>query len=87
LTPRGSRDAIEGVELLADGRAVVKARVRAVPEKGKANASLAALMARALGTSKSSVSIVAGGTGRLKVVEIAGDSALLAKKVEKLLCE
>ena len=31
LTPRGGRDAIEGIESRADGRAVLKARVRAAP--------------------------------------------------------
>ena len=29
LTPRGGRDAVEGAETLADGRAVLKARVSA----------------------------------------------------------
>ena len=36
LTPKSSRDALEGVEVLADGACVLKARVRAVPEDGKA---------------------------------------------------
>ena len=31
LTPKGGRDAIDGIETLADGRAVLKARVRAAP--------------------------------------------------------
>ena len=49
LTPRGGRDAIEGVEQLADGRAVLKARVRAAPSEGEANAALCRLIADALG--------------------------------------
>ncbi|MGA7426797.1 MAG: DUF167 family protein, partial [Rhodoplanes sp.] len=40
LTPRGGSDAIDGVETLADGRAVLKARVRAAPSDGAANAAL-----------------------------------------------
>jgi len=36
LTPRGGRDAIEGIESRADGRAVLKARVRAAPFEGEA---------------------------------------------------
>ena len=33
LTPKSSRDAVEGIEVLANGRSVLKARVRAVPEE------------------------------------------------------
>ena len=48
VTPRGGRDALDGVETLADGRAVLKVRVRAVPEDGAANAAVTALLAQAL---------------------------------------
>ncbi|MDF2972320.1 MAG: bifunctional methylenetetrahydrofolate dehydrogenase/methenyltetrahydrofolate cyclohydrolase [Microvirga sp.] len=34
VTPRGGRDAIDGIETLSDGRPVLKVRVRAVPEDG-----------------------------------------------------
>ena len=40
LTPRGGRDALDGVEALANGRAVLKARVRAAPTDGEANSAL-----------------------------------------------
>lgn len=86
LTPRGGRDALEGIETLSDGRAVLKARVRAAPEKGLANAALESLVAKALGVPKSSVSVVAGGTSRLKTVDVAGDAKRLAEAMEKLLC-
>ena len=48
LTPKSSRDALEGVEMLADGQTVLKARVRAAPEDGKANDALIALVAKSL---------------------------------------
>ena len=48
LTPRGGRDAIEGIESRADGRAVLKARVRAAPFEGEATDALCRLLARAL---------------------------------------
>ena len=37
VTPRGGRDDIDGVETLANGRTVVKVRVRAIAEGGEAN--------------------------------------------------
>ncbi len=73
LTPKGGRDALEGVETLADGRSVLKARVRAAPEDGRANAALVELVAKALETPKSAVSLVAGHTSRVKKLFVAGD--------------
>lgn len=86
LTPRGGRDSLDGAEALSDGRTVLKARVRAAPEKGLANAALEGLVAKALGVPKSLTSVVAGGTSRLKTVEVAGDTARLAKTMEEMLC-
>ena len=73
LTPKGGRDAIEGVETAADGRSHLKARVRAIPEDGKANAALEALLAKQAGLPRSAVSVIAGQTARLKQVELKGD--------------
>jgi uncharacterized protein YggU (UPF0235/DUF167 family) len=58
--------------------------VRAVPEKGAANAALEKLLAKALGLPASTVSVVAGGTSRLKTVRVPGDPASLAAAVERL---
>jgi uncharacterized protein YggU (UPF0235/DUF167 family) len=77
LTPKGGRDVIEGTEIMSDGRAVLKARVQAAPEKGAANAALEALLARSLRVPKSAVTVTAGRTGRVKSVRIAGDAAAL----------
>ncbi len=84
LTPKASRDALEGVETTADGAAHVKARVRAVPEKGAANKALERLVARALGVPSSCVAVVAGGTSRLKTVRISGEPAALAGLLDGL---
>ncbi len=70
LTPRAGRDAVDGFKTLADGRVVLAARVRAVPEDGKANAALEALIAAAVGVPKSAVKLVAGATSRLKTVRV-----------------
>ena len=75
---------MEGVETGADGRSHLKARVRAVPEKGAANTALEKLLARALDVPASSVTVVAGGTTRLKTVRITGDPVVLARVVEDI---
>jgi uncharacterized protein YggU (UPF0235/DUF167 family) len=84
LTPRGGRDAIDGIDRLADGEVVLKARVAAAPEDGRANAALAALIAKALHVPKSAVAIVAGKQARRKIVSVEGDAARLAAALEAL---
>ena len=84
LTPKSSSDALEGRAEAADGSVHLKARVRAVPEKGAANAALEKLLAKALGVPASAVSVVAGGTSRLKTVRIAGDPVGLVVAIERL---
>ncbi|MFO1125160.1 MAG: DUF167 family protein [Methylocystis sp.] len=84
LTPKGGRDALEGVEALADGRSVLKARVRAAPENGRANEALIALIASQVGAPKRAVSIRAGATSRVKTVFVAGAPALYLAALAKL---
>ncbi len=60
LTPKGGRDAIDGIERLADGRSVLKVRVRAAPSEGEANAALVRLIAKTLGVAPRAVELVAG---------------------------
>lgn len=74
LTPKGGRDGLDGVEILGDGRAVLKARVRAVPEDGKANDALIKLIAKAAGVANSAVTVSAGHASRVKTLAIAGDA-------------
>lgn len=81
LTPKSAKDAVEGVEATEDGRAHLKARVRAVPEDGKANAALEKLLAKWLGIAARDVSIGAGATSRLKQVKISGDPETLALRL------
>jgi uncharacterized protein len=78
LTPKGGRDAIEGVTQLADGQSVLKVRVRAAPTEGEANAALVAVLARAVGVPPRRLSLVSGATTRIKRVAIDGDPAALA---------
>jgi hypothetical protein len=84
LMPRGGRDALDGIDHLADGRGVLKARVRAVPEDGKANAALKALVATTLGVARSAVSVVQGRTARVKTLAVSGDPRALASAATRL---
>jgi len=84
LTPKGGRDAVEDVETLADGRSVLKARVRAAPNAGEANAALIRLLAKAFDVAPSRVTLAAGTTGRIKRLTIEGDGAAFAAVLETL---
>src|SRR6185436_19719943 len=84
LTPRGGRDAIDGIEQLSDGRRVLKVRVRAAASEGEANAALTKLVARTLGVPSRDVSLVAGASARLKRIRVAGAAATYAVMLEKI---
>jgi uncharacterized protein (TIGR00251 family) len=83
LTPKGGRDAIEGIEQLADGRSVLKVRVRAAPHDGEANAALVRFLAKELGVAPRDVTLVAGAGARIKRLTIAGDAPSLLVALEK----
>lgn len=84
VTPNAGVDRIEGIERRDDGRAVLRLRVAAVPDKGKANAAVIALLAARLEVPKSAISVVAGETARLKTVALAGDPGVLARRIDAL---
>ena len=66
VTPRASKNEI--TEIMSDG--TVKVRLTAPPVEGKANLALITLLAQVLGVSVSQIEIVAGDTGRDKLVSI-----------------
>jgi uncharacterized protein len=84
LTPNGGRDSIEGVETDAEGNAFLKARVSAVPENGKANKALIALLSKKLRLPKSVISFISGETARKKILRIDGDPEDLKSRLEDL---
>jgi uncharacterized protein YggU (UPF0235/DUF167 family) len=84
VTPRGGRDDIDGVETLANGRTVVKVRVRAIADGGEANRAVTELIARALGVPKAKVRILSGMTSRLKQIAVDGDPAKLGEALRNL---
>ena len=84
VTPRGGRDGIDGIETLANGRAVLKVRVRAIAEGGEANRAVGELLAKALGVPKAHVKLLSGATSRLKQVAVNGDPAKLGETLRRL---
>jgi uncharacterized protein (TIGR00251 family) len=86
LTPKSSRDEVVGAEDHG-GEVVLKARVRAVPEAGRANAALETVIARWLGVPPSTVSVAQGGKSRLKQVAVAGDAEALSRLVAQRVAE
>lgn len=83
LTPKGGRDAIDGIDELSDGSLVCKARVRTAPENGEANAALISLMAKSLRVPAREIQLIAGETSRNKRLAIAGDPATLIAALER----
>jgi uncharacterized protein len=84
VTPRGGRDEIDGLETLANGRSVIKMRVRAIADGGEANRAVMELMAKALGVPKARVRILSGATSRLKQIAVDGEPAKLGEALRKL---
>ena len=72
LSPGASADRIEGIYRASDGTASLKVRVRAQPEKGRANKALIKLMAKTLSLPQAGFTIASGATHRTKSVLIAG---------------
>jgi uncharacterized protein (TIGR00251 family) len=84
VTPRGGRDGIDGIEQLADGRSVLKVRVRAIADGGEANRAVLHLLAKSLGVPKASVRLLSGATSRLKQVAVDGDPARLGEALRQI---
>lgn len=73
LTPRASRNAVQGIEPDGEGGSRLKVMVTAVPEAGKANAAMVKLLAKVWKIPRSSLTIAAGETSRLKELDFKGE--------------
>ena len=72
LTPGASKAAIGGIWTDEKGAQWLSARVTAVPEKGRANDALVALLSKYLDWPKGAISLEAGDSNRLKRLRIRG---------------
>ncbi len=77
VTPRGGRDAVDGVETMADGRSVMKVRVRAIADGGEANKAVMKLLAKTLSVPQANVRLLSGATSRRKQIAVDGDPRTL----------
>ena len=87
LTPKSARDEICDLEQLSDGRTVVKAKVRATPEKGEANEATLRLLASALGAPRSHATLLSGATNRLKTIRVHGDADAIEARLRQMLAD
>lgn len=83
VTPAGRVNRVDGVELRDDGTAVLRLRVTAPADRGRANAAVLEVLARHLGVPRSTLEIVSGDTARLKRIRIAGDPDVLAARLAR----
>ena len=81
LTPRASRNGMDGIVTGADGRPALQIRLTAPPVDGAANKALIAFLAETLGLRKGDITIRSGETGRLKILHLAGEGAALAANI------
>ena len=83
LTPNAAKDEFLGA-IEFQGKTCLKAKVRAVPEKGRANIALCAFIAKSLGLPKSQLEVISGHTSRLKTVLIRSSADGIREKLKGL---
>lgn len=83
-SPGAKTNAIAGLWRGAEGEVRLSVKVTAAPDKGKANAAIVALLAKALGLPKSALQVAAGDASRLKTIDIRAEKAGLAAALDAL---
>ena len=84
LTPRASRNGLDGVGADADGRPFLRIRLTAPPVEGAANQALINFLAEILAVRKKDIAIRSGDTGRFKILEVTGKPDALAARLDGL---
>jgi hypothetical protein len=73
LTPGARQNKVLGWEEDLFGERTLKVQVTAIPEKGKANKAMIALLSKHWEIPKSAIVIKRGETSRVKVLEVEGE--------------
>ena len=73
VTPRSAKPGIGGWRVGADGREELEVRVVEAPTDGGANEALVTLLAKALGVTRSELTIISGAASRHKRIAIPFD--------------
>lgn len=84
VSPRGGRNAVEGLVPDADGKPYLGVRVAAAPVDGAANDAVEAVLARWLGVRPREVEVTGGLSARAKIVTIDGDPVALIRRLQTL---
>lgn len=83
VTPNAGRDAVIGTEKRGD-REVLRVKVAAAPDRGKANEAVIGVLATALGLRRSAISVVFGESSRDKRVHIEGDAGTIEAALSRV---
>lgn len=86
LTPRASRNGLDGIMQDGEGRPLLKLRLVAPPVEGAANEALIEFLAKTLSLRKADIVIRSGETSRIKILHLAGDGAVLLQRLDQWLC-
>ena len=86
VTPKSSCDEVIGVEQGPDG-ALLKAKVRAIADKGRANMALIKLLAGWVVLPQGEINLVSGHKSRFKTIEIRGDTERLMRRIDACMGE
>ncbi len=70
VRPKSAKNEITEIMKDHSGEETIKIRIKAAPEKGKANAELIKFLSKELEIPKSSISIISGKTDTLKLIKI-----------------
>ncbi|MBI4232377.1 DUF167 domain-containing protein [Candidatus Peregrinibacteria bacterium] len=70
VIPKSPKNEIVEIMTDAEGEETIKIRIKAVPEKGKANKELIKFLSKELGLSSSSISIISGKSEQLKLIKV-----------------
>ena len=85
VTPKGGRDAVEGIVRDTAGMPWLAVRVSTPPDQGQANQAVIKILAKQFNVRSSQLALVNGATARLKRLRISGTPealAALAMKIE-----